>query len=353
MNADSPTSPLSRNRFPVSGRDRIGREGSYGRPEPDVRRAPGGTDPTARRPGTVSRSEVNNLAASFPLLFFGAACVAVAALVLLEGSRASIGRIPLWVPFLALGLIALVGGTLSVFALPDETEEAPAQRGVLPSWPDRSPAPREPSVVPEPTARKSMADAAPPTPSEIPPYAPPTAPRAGSVPPSPPIPSSRTVPPLLPVDASATPTVLLPDDATALLREIDLIAADLRSARRGGPRPRGPPGAEGRREVGDQFVARPMEEASASYAAVPFGAGSETAAETELPRRVRHCVGCGSVILETGATTQCQVCGEPLCSDCRERSFAEGKPNLCPLCGLLDSVHSRGMPGPQPSRTRA
>ncbi len=146
----------------------------------------------------------------------------------------------------------------------------------------------------------------------------------------------------------------MPDDASSLLKEIDLIDADLHASRiSGGPPPSGTRNSRPADTDADLVAtdlagtSRPRNDPSWSSPARP------DRLESEAPRQVARCVGCGSVILHTGPPSQCQVCGEPLCSECRDRSLVEGKPNLCPLCGLLDSVHSKGPTAPQRTRSRA
>ena len=74
-----------------------------------------------RTPPTASPPVREGLAESFPLLFFGGGCLAVA--LFLERSSFGFGRLPLWILFSIVGGVALVGGTLSVFA--DASPEAP------------------------------------------------------------------------------------------------------------------------------------------------------------------------------------------------------------------------------------
>jgi hypothetical protein len=286
-----------------------------------------------------------NLAASFPLFFFGAGCVAVALFVVLERSAAAIGRIPLWVPFVALGIIALAGGTLSVFAEPDEGEEFHA-----------------PKTAPAPSLSRIR--------RYIPPErTPPTRRPQGAVSGRPP-PDSGRIRPMVPVPPSAetgdswmpgtdsmdtrltatNPAPVPPDDAASLLREIDLITAELRGARNSTRVGSPVPGPVGNVLAHESKSVTPT--VLPSVVVKPPSAPSSTARperlESEAPRQIAHCVGCGSAILHVGKPSRCQVCGEPLCSECRDRSFAEGKPNLCPLCILLDAVHTKG---PEPARS--
>jgi hypothetical protein len=294
---------------------------------------------------------MGNLAASFPLFFFGAGCIAVAGFVLFEGSHAAIGRIPLWVPFIALGIIALAGGTLSVFAEPDgpsaETGTQPLPRG--------RPSSRVRSVPSRPTPRPPIrtsppAPPAPPRPAPTPEVA------ADSRPSWSEDPAPTTMEPR-PAPSSAAVTNTIPsEDTAALLKEIDAIEADIHASHSGSPVAPSTPEKVPRPAMAPRQTPASVPRATAGgTAGVPKAAALSTPArlESEVPRQMARCAGCGSVILHSGTPSRCQVCGEPLCSECRDRSLAEGKPNLCPLCGLLDSVHSKGSPTPQARRSRS
>ena len=324
---------------------------TFGRPVPSVRRPTSATDRADASTARRSNPEASNLTASFPLFFFGAGCIAAAAFVLLEGSGAAIGRIPLWVPFVALGIIALAGGTLSVFAEPDEVEpDEPAEetprkaappvvRSRPPEQPRRSSTPSSPArdlasprATPEALRRPSRDWA-------------PTAEEASSTG------SSETesvAPDLMARDA------MVPDDVPSLLKELDSIEADLRASRIVTyPSPAAAPVSPAPATGAGKPVAASVRVPVSTRAVAPTPSYVESdLLESEAPRQVAHCVGCGSVILHSGTPSQCQVCGEPLCSDCRDRSLAEGKPNLCPLCGLLDTVHAKGPTNSRRSRTR-
>lgn len=308
-------------------------EWSAGRPIPAVRRTPTELDRPRSRTAAAPRSENSGLAASFPLLFFGGGCVAVAAFVLLGGSGASIGRIPLWIPFLALGIIALVGGGLAVFAEPDEEPtEAPEGPGSRPQY---SPLPRPvPPRRPSPP-REARADGGRPT-------APNPRPLSNTPPSSAPVqrepPPATPRPPATPSAAPLPPGGPVSEDASSLLREIDLIEADLhasRAARRA---------ATPFHPVDGSIVVETNGPEAPRRAPAPRPGNAPGRPESGSPPMVAHCIGCGSAILHARAPSQCQLCGGPLCSECRDRSLTEGKPNLCPLCGLLDSVHPKGSP---------
>jgi hypothetical protein len=323
----------------------------FGRPIPSVRRD-GDSEARTLSPRSRSReAELGNLAASFPLFFFGAGCIAVATFVLFEGSHAAIGRIPLWVPFVALGIIALAGGTLSIFAEPDEpsagtgSEKLPRGRpssrvrSVTANPPTR-PQPRTSSPAPRVTPRiaaapKELADSRPAWSEE-------------------PAPSRAETPSVS--SATVVTSTIAADDTASLLKEIDAIEADIHASRSGGPGGPSIPAPVPRPSALPTRVPVALPRVAASgTAGVPKAVAPTAPArlESEVPHVMARCAGCGSVILQSGTPSRCQVCGEPLCSECRDRSLAEGKPNLCPLCGLLDSVHSKGSPAPQARRSRS
>lgn len=293
-----------------------------------------------------SSSPIDNLGASFPLFFFGAGCVAVAAFDILDGTHAVIGRIPLWLPFLALGVIALAGGTLSVFALPDSYRSTPVVSPPTKPLPRRAPtrpAGARPIPARRPTPQLSPRPRS--TPALIPEAAPLEEPEEISE--APPAPTAVAAAPNVPVPIPAT----VDDDTDSLLREIDQIDADLHGSKgKPAPTPKptpSPPAVAGVQPARTVVNAGPRQGPSVAPPVV-----TPQRLESEAPRQVAHCVGCGSAILHSGTAGQCQVCGEPLCSDCRERSLSEGKPNLCPLCSLLDSVHSKGPATARAARSR-
>jgi hypothetical protein len=321
----------------------------FGRPVPAVRRDGPVRKSTRSRASRPAPPEVSNFAASFPLFFFGGGCVAAAVFVLLEGSRAAIGRIPLWVPFVALGIIALAGGTLSLFAEPDETvatepaDDRPPRAAPTPpraTLPKRSP--RPPVPIPGPMPSPSAPVAARPDRGQLASRgAPRDAPSLGEV---------RDTGPVAPAGAARDETV--PDDVPSLLRELDSIEAVLRSSRvESRPVPPAPGTTVRAAKAAKTVAVNPTTPPVVGEGiAPPTSATPEWLEEPEAPRQIAHCVGCGSAMVHAGAAARCHACGEPLCADCRDRSLAEGKPNLCPLCGLLDSVHAKGpMPGSRTS----
>jgi hypothetical protein len=351
MNADaSLATATSYGRMSLSSDDRDSIS-FYGRPVPAVRRQGALLDATGSRQTRSPGPAVSNLAASFPLFFFGAGCVAAALFVLLEGTGAAIGRIPLWVPFIALGIIALAGGTLSIFAEPDEAAEEETPEAPPPATPVARPRPSRPVERPRSRAPPATFASRPIPPSQ-------TEPSAGAIParirPTAPVHAEASAP------AKATPntpaematTLPFPEDVDALLKEIDLIAADIHASylpSRATPSAARPPASAPATTVSVATSATAVpSRATVSAPASPVE--SPEWLESEPPRKVAHCVGCGSVILHAKAPSRCQVCGEPLCTECRDRSLREGKPNLCPLCALLDSVHSKGPPTAQGSR---
>jgi hypothetical protein len=345
METDTAVTTSSSHRHRSLPRVRADTNFGKGRSPPSVRRSSSTVNQGDSRNSRSSSPKSENLAASFPLFFFGAGCVASAVFVILEGSGATIGRIPLWIPFIALGIVALVGGTLSVFAEPDELKPEP-NRGELSDVNEGMAF--VPKARPRPQPLVSPASGVQ-TPLE------PPAVRQRSPLPAPAVAVeevSTDLPPRPdPTTISASSEAELPD-SSALLKEIDLIDADLHS--RLGSVPTFPPEPQDYREDAPVAAARVSVEISAP---VPEASGTRFARangplESEAPRPSALCVGCGSVILNSRAPFACQVCGEPLCSDCRDRGLREGKPNLCPLCSLLDSVHSKRAPPTGPTSAR-
>lgn len=323
---------------------RVGSTSRSGRPVPSVR--PDSSTRIRVTNGPSSSARISNLAASFPLFFFGAGCIAVAFFIVLEGSHAAIGRIPLWVPFVALGIIALAGGSLSVFAEPDEPyqEETPEETTRSPRLPppssiayDRVPRIRRPTHVASSRPPPRASDAA-------------TAKLASDE--APPKSSPSPVPPPRPAPVAVTPPSAVPfDDTASLLQEIDLIDAALHAPHLTAGRAPAPSTTSPRVSTASP-AAKSVAPPATKVATVSPRSKPSPRMESEVPRQVAHCVGCGSVILHSGSPSKCRVCGETLCTECRDRSIAEGKPNLCPLCGLLDSVHSKGPSPPSPPRSR-
>jgi hypothetical protein len=306
-----------------------------GRPVPSVRvnqaQGKGHRTPASRE----SSPKSVNLVASFPLFFFGAGCIAVAAFIVLDGSGAALGRIPLWLPFLALSAIALGGGALSIFAEPDEP---PGEETVEPDTGDVGP--------PVPRARSRSQSVAVP-PETVPPS--PLAPRAISPLGASPLAretrsvSVATRASVSEVPSDEPPLTSLGSEAEELLHELDLIEADLRTSLVAN-RPRLSSRSPSPADSSPSVVTAPSPDPAGKPRAEPLQPSNvaRVRPEPETIRQVAHCVGCGSVILHTSPPSKCRLCGQPLCPDCRERSLAEGNPNLCPLCSLLDEVHSRG-----------
>jgi hypothetical protein len=336
-------------RFSARGADPDDLDGASvtGRPTPLVVRSAPASRNDRKAVGRAQPPAVSNLAASFPLFFFGAGCVAAAVLVILEGDHSAIGRIPLWVPFVALGIIALVGGTLSVFAEPDEVDERAEARS------RNSRSASRPVDTPEATDRYlRRSDATDGDGKSGPQRGPPTLPRpvaSWNLPTE----SARTASSAPRAASSTDPAIpSVPDDPAELLKELDRIEAELHASRRpAGQLASTTPAPTPTSERTAAALQGPAVGESRPADVAPSSARGTSVSELESPKRVAHCVGCGSAIIHAKTPTKCQVCGEPLCSDCRDRSLAEGKPNLCPLCSLLDSVHARGPPTPSRLRT--
>jgi hypothetical protein len=313
-------------------RVRLGTDYRPGRPTPSVWRERNRT----RVPATGSPvADANSWAASFPLFFFGAGCAVLAVYVRFEESGAVIGRIPFWIPLLAFAVIGLVGGTLSLFATPDEPTHP--KRDAIP--PARDPPPKSRYIPPdrprraEPEPAPSVARVKTPAPSF--PAAPPT--HQG---PRPVAAALRTSVPRSEPSADPPSTYASPSELSSLLSEIDSIAADLDTTHATGPpiaaaRPTtarlssvGPPPAR----TGEVLPPRRTLEPP-----IPLLAAQDQV-ERMPARRALLCVGCGSAILGSSDPVHCQVCHETLCGECQDRAKSEGKPGLCPFCSILDEI---------------
>lgn len=298
------------------------------------------TDPVPDGPSEATSSPfARNLAASFPLIFLGGGCLAIGAILWLEKTRASLGHIPLWLPFIAVGIIAVVGATLSMFAEPDplpaESSVPTARRNSLRDGKGASRAQKR-SVPPPARQRGDIGRPVPMLRSSEPPSSPE---------PEPDVPPISA--PTLARSPAPAATEPLDSDAGALLAEIDAIDAAIHGGRAPVPARPSPTQTAG----GSASAPPPTALPAAGSAPAGVGPVGAAPAPAESPRTRDRCVGCGSTILHSGSPARCQVCGEPLCTDCRDRSLAEGKPNLCPLCGLLDSVHSKASPTGAPARS--
>jgi hypothetical protein len=321
----------------------------HGRPAPSTRRE--GPDASRPRGTSVVRpeSDVSSFAASLPLFLFGAVCTGFGVFVRFENSHAVIARIPLWLPLVAIGLIALVGGTLSVFATSaeatEETIPASTRRPYLP--PARRPVPA--ARFDGPTAEW--------TPSrDVTAYR--SRPRTLPEPASPAV--ARTTPPPRSYAASSLPEseVTTPestaDSLVSWLDEIDSIQVDLHEP--AGPSPSMPTNAMTPSEVDADAAAIDAELAN-------LLGETQAAAQRVRPRPERptsgtrpalaRCVECGSKIIGPGEVSRCRGCDEPLCVECRARSVAEGKPDLCVFCSVLDEFPPETATPPAPTSGRA
>jgi hypothetical protein len=297
-----------------------------GRPVPAVFRDP-------PEPDRVRAEETSSLAASFPLIFFGAGFAFLGAYVRYEQPAETIGHIPLWIPFFGVGLIALVGGVLSVFAKPGETPPnmpaggahwrgAPrpvprvtSDRILRPPFPVTENAGRRPART-GPTGSRKPERSWPAEPVPLPAAGPPKPLRVAD----PEEPSARS-------------------DSSLLLRELDAIDADLRASR--GPRPlaRPWPATEAEPALSGRAPGAELRPAGRSM--------DDPSGEDSVPRdgpsveAPMSCIGCGSEVPSNEEGIRCVGCEQPLCADCLDRSKAAGNSNLCPFCSVLDVVHRK------------
>lgn len=288
----------------------------------------------ARRLAGSPASEASGLAASFPLIFFGAGLTFVGVYVRLLEPTSAVGHIPLWLPFLILGVVALGGGILSVFARPSEPARPSASPGTSP---DPGPS-RESSVVRGPPHRYHRRG----RPSEsLPP---------GRYPPTPPAapqprgtePADRGPVTLGGRDAGdrAPARRIAPDEPTLLLGELASIEADLR--------PRGVAKLATSRGLVAEDPARRL----ATRAGDPADRSRDPTAAPSRPSPPQRrdlvagdtpgtpavCTGCGSRIAGPTASVRCLVCDRPLCPACADGSERDGAPGLCPFCAVLDAL---------------
>jgi hypothetical protein len=310
---------------------RVTSEFHYGRPIPSVWRDTVDRQETRQNRSRTSEEDGSGLASSFPLIFFGAGLTFVGFYIRSEDPSAFIARLPLWIPFLLLGLIGLGGGILSVFAKP--TEVTGIRR------PDESARESGPSLgrdLPPIRARRS----------------PPTARRfeETATPTSSPVRAAHADRPrstefaLTPrpgeserARASRTGAQL---DFASLFQELESIDLELRGA----PARRPPSPPRSRADTGTDSVGRPTGPAPEreSGPTVEVSSLPRTALEplaSEPTRLAMDCIGCGSAITRFPPSAVCRGCDQPLCAECLGRSEADGEPVLCPFCTALNSLH--------------
>ena len=308
-----------------------------GRPSPSVRREPGIRRGTAAKRATNTAPPESDLAASFPLIFFGSGLAVVGVYLRSTDSGAYLAHIPLWIPFLLIGLVGLGGGILSVFARPAEV--APRQsdqepRRTLPGRRELRLHVRRPirsRAAPSRTLPKADPVPPPENAANLRPPAPPLTPwyRGGA---------PTTEPARRPTESRG-----IGADASASLTEIDSIDARLRRSLSGpragrlqpSGRPSGPvepwPSGLGAAPLLGPYAA--SSGSSPAVASVPSSRG---------PAPNRRCISCGSAITPQQAAVACSVCQQPICSDCTTQSRAQGRPNLCAFCSVLEELHPPG-----------
>lgn len=328
---------------------RVSSEFHYGRPVPSVWRDRV-DQPKSRLNGSrTSEEDGSALASSFPLIFFGAGLTFVGFYIRSEDPSAFIARLPLWVPFLLLGLIALGGGVLSIFAKPGEgTSPTRSERPErdhppridldLPPTPPRRSVPTEGRYRDTPTRSSSPVRAAPmdrPVRREFA-----SAPGPGR---------SEPIRASMPEESSSGPF-----DFSSLLRELESIDDDLR----GPPQKRPPSPTRPRPEAGEYSAegaagSTPELPASARDDALSFPRMTVSPPPSEPTTGLGvSCIGCGGAIPRGPPSAVCGGCDQPLCSECLGRSEMEGQPVRCPFCSALDSIYARDPKAATTSRER-
>ncbi|MCI4370620.1 MAG: hypothetical protein L3J81_04740 [Thermoplasmata archaeon] len=288
--------------------------------------------------------DASSLAASLPLFLVGVGCLGFGLFVRVDNPHAVIDRIPLWLPLIAIGFIAFIGGTLSFFASPgDEPEDellVTERRSSIPAPSPRPvPVPRadhtEPARVPSTPPSESR-----PRPTST---ASPSRPPLGAVaaPPPRPVPGSSFADELDDLAGLPSPDSAA-DSSEFELSELDSIDVDLHPTR---PRT----GARGPAGVAPPSLDSDADSIEAVLADLPEAPRVSPVERRPVPHRpaasrrrpYAHCVECGSPVPETEEPGTCLGCEEPLCAECRGRSIAEGKPNLCVFCSVLDESHPK------------
>ena len=318
----------------------------HGRPPPSVRRE----RPEARRSRVWASnplaSDADSLAASLPLFLVGAGCAGFGLFVRINNSHAVIDRIPLWLPLVAIGIIALVGGTLSFFATAGGASEEDPASSTRWTPPARLPA--------RPAMTRSKRDESPMAPPAIPSRVRPR-PSNGPAPVRPGVarPVSALRPPAAaanfatepePSDDFGSPEVPDPssDDSSSLLSELDSIDMDLHPSRAASVPPSAAAPTRSSLDADADSIEAVLSDLSEERNQRPVAPRPPPARSGQLgPRPVAHCIECGSPILVSGDARQCLGCQEPLCAECRGRSLAEGKPGLCVFCSVLDEFHPK------------
>ena len=319
------------------------------------------------------------LDASLPFLVVGIGLIGLALWLYDSAAHAAAGRSPLWVLFLLLGITVTAGGTLAYFA-EDETE-IPLPTVVpegyriiseeewlrLRSPPVRQIAPElsESEEVPIPPVSSSVG--AEPLPAGV--YVPGasadtnSSPRilaleaalseieAGlaSLPPIGMLKGPRTsamyAPP--PLSVSSSPAFSEAPQANAPPGGPELSRSPSADAPLESSRPK-LSGVAGRFQVQDAITRlHPAVPSQTEYdeALKALGISEEDLQPLPVknsagPLNASRCISCGVSVPEANIPGTCSRCGRAMCSPCLDRSHSEGRPEICPVCSILDQLPS-------------
>jgi hypothetical protein len=314
----------------------------------------GRSDPARRprRPSGGAPPAAPAWLGSLPFFLVGGVTIGVAAILLSDHSSAALVHLPVWTYLLAIGSIALIGGTVATFVgepipdLPEENELVGADLIVVSRarWKDLNKMERwvedRISSAPEPP---------PPAPARVAPADPRPAGR------SPPTVRTRTR-----SARGAIPNLLVPtiDDlleGLPTVSDADLAAAELwretDDSREIPPPPLPPVGLAPRPRTAPAPVpapARPVPAERSAPRARPnvdldrlltelereaAKVAEDQAIEAALtPSSVLHCAGCGRGVAITERWEHCDRCLSAYCADCENRVQMVGDRSLCAAC---------------------
>jgi hypothetical protein len=269
----------------------------------------GPSEPAPLPPLARSAYRRDGFLESVPFLLLGLTLLGVGIWVLGRNPVPS-SPVPLWTLFVGSGTIAIVGGIAAAVAVPSKvSDHGPSGlRGVPSPASVRAPSPRE----------GGESEAAYPEPAHVL-----AAPPRGGVAPHPSVEGGpavrRTVtrmdrtplpadePPELPDEAPALPPDEPGEDPEAVARDLDDLAVLVRGSRR---------------------------------RSSPSARNDEGSPEPPDPK----CHGCDRAIPAREQAGECKSCGRVLCGECLAAADQEGRPGLCPICGLIE--------GPSRARSR-
>jgi hypothetical protein len=285
-----------------------------------------------------------NLEHSLPFILGGALCVGLAVWLHLGPSHAAGSRLSLWILLAAVG-VTLAGGGLALTVV-----DEPQAQGT----PDRE---GDYVMVARSEWEQWQSGGAPPP--EGAPHAEPPQPWDET---NPEVVSGSPSPPSAPTGAAYDPALVatVSEDLLRAQRspgasgptgpaEVPVATERFEAPQGGGPAlgrvpevPKAPSPAPAR---GGEAGPKPrppiapvwQEDAIQELESVLEQFGGEMTAKTPRPALPRpqasidRCIACGAAV--TGYSEQaCVVCDRPLCDRCLERSVAEGRPAVCPLC---------------------